>query len=137
VDRHHGGRVLKLPGGVTARIHVTGTDSGGAFTLLTDEAPPGWSLPPHRHANESETIHVISGALWLDVEGERRELGAGDTAFVTPGSLHSGGTAGDGPVHRLLVFSPAGMEDFFTALADCPDPAAMLELASAYGWTFA
>ena len=127
---------LSLPGGVAARIHLTGADTGGAFMLLTDECPPGWSLPPHRHANESETIHVVSGALWTEIEGERRELTAGDTAFVPQGALHSGGTLGDEPVHRVLIFSPAGMEHFFEALAKTSEPEAMLELATAHGWTF-
>jgi quercetin dioxygenase-like cupin family protein len=137
VTEHGAGRVLELPGGVRARVHVTGRDSGGAFTLLTDEAPPGWSLPPHRHANESETIHIVSGTLWLDLEGEHRELEAGETAFIPRGSVHSGGTLGAESVRRVLVFAPAGMEDFFAALADSPDPAAAAELARAYGWTFA
>jgi quercetin dioxygenase-like cupin family protein len=129
--------LLRLPGGVEARIHVTGDESGGAFVLLTDAAPPGWALPPHRHANESETIHITRGALWLEVEGARRELRAGDTAFVARGALHSGGTLGDERVERVVVFSPAGMERFFTALAATSDPAAMLELATAHGWAFA
>lgn len=130
------GRILELPGGVRTRIHVTGEDTGGAFTLLTDEVPPGWRLPPHRHATESETIHIMSGQLWLDVAGERRKLVVGDTAHVPSGTLHSGGTLGDHPAQRLLVFAPAGMERFFVALAECVEPTAKLELASAYGWTF-
>lgn len=120
-----------------ARVHVTGAQSGGAFTLITDTAPPGWSLPPHRHARESETIHVTAGALWLDIEGKRRELAAASTAFVPRGILHSGGTLGDAPVERVVIFSPAGMEDFFTQLTELSDPDAMLELAARHGWTFA
>ena len=128
--------LLRLPGGVEARIHVRGEQTGGAFVLLTDTGPPGWSLPPHRHANESETIHVTAGALWLEVEGQRRELRAGDTAHVPPGTLHASGTLGDAPVHRVVVFSPAGMEDFFAALAEAPDASDMLALAHRYGWRF-
>ena len=130
------GEPLRLPGGVEARIHVTGADSGGAFVLLTDTAPPGWSLPPHRHANESETIHITRGALWLEVEGVRRELRAGETAFVPQGALHTGGTLGTERVERVVVFAPAGMERFFTALAETTDPAVMLALATEHGWTF-
>ena len=130
------GAPLQLPGGVEARIRVTGAESDGSFVLLTDVAPPGWSLPPHRHANESETIHITSGAMWLDVDGNRRTLAAGDTAFIPRGTLHGGGTAGDEPVHRVLVFSPAGMEDCFTAMASTTEPAAMLELATKHGWAF-
>ncbi len=127
---------LHLPGGVRARIHVTGDDTGGAFTLLTDVGPPGWSLPPHRHARESETIHVTAGALWMEVDGERRDLTPGETIHVPRGVLHSGGTLGDDPVHRVVVFAPAGMEHFFEALAVTSDPGEMLQLARDHGWTF-
>ena len=128
--------MLQLPGGVRARIHVTGGETGGAFVLLTDEAPPGWALPPHRHANESETIHITAGALWMEVEGERTELRAGESVHIPRGTLHTGGTLGDDPVQRVVIFAPAGMEQFFTALAATTDPAEMARLASRYGWTF-
>ena len=58
-------------------------------------------------------------------------------AFIPAGSLHATATAGDEPVHRVLVFSPAGMEEFFVALATATDPAAMRDLATRYGWSFA
>jgi quercetin dioxygenase-like cupin family protein len=128
--------VLRLPGGVEARVHVSGRQSGGAFTLVTDIAPPGWSLPPHRHARESETIHITAGALWLEVEGRRRELRVGDTAFIPRGAVHSGGTLGDDAVHRVLVFAPAGMDEFFELLAGTNDAGEMLALATKYGWSF-
>lgn len=94
---------LGLPGGVRARIHATGADTGGTFTLLTDVAPPGWALPPHRHANESETILVTAGALWLEVDGERRELRAGDAVTIPRETLHAGGTLGTDPVERVAA----------------------------------
>jgi quercetin dioxygenase-like cupin family protein len=127
---------LRLPGGVEARIRVSGAETDGSFVLLTDVAPPGWSLPPHSHTNESETIHITSGSMWLDVDGDRRDLVAGHTAFIPRGTRHSGGTLGDQPVQRVLVFSPAGMEDFFTAVASTADRAAMLDLATKHGWVF-
>jgi quercetin dioxygenase-like cupin family protein len=128
--------VLELPGGVEMRVQVDGEQSGGAFCLLTDVVPPGWSLPAHRHANESETIHITAGRLWLDVDGERLELGPGDTAFVPRDTTHSGGTVGDEPARRVLVFSPAGMEQFFVAMASAQEPDEMLALANSYGWRF-
>jgi quercetin dioxygenase-like cupin family protein len=109
--------VLRLPGGVEAGIHVRGSETGNAFALLTDVCPPGWTLPRHRHAREAETIHITAGALWLEVDGQRREMHPGDTAIIPSGTLHSGGTLSVEPVRRVLVFSPAGMEQFFERLA--------------------
>jgi quercetin dioxygenase-like cupin family protein len=136
VPEHVSSSVLHLPGGVRARVHVTGDDSGGALVVMTDEAPPGWALPPHRHANESETIHVTAGSFWIEMDGRHEELTAGGTVHVPRGTLHSGGTLGDEPVHRVVIFAPAGMEHFFRALAGTRDRAAMLRLAGEHGWTF-
>ena len=128
--------MLRLPGGVEATIAVSGADTDGRFTLITDEAPPGWSLPPHRHLDASETITIVSGALWFELDGERSELHAHDTVHVPAGTLHTGGTLGDEPVRRAVVFSPAGMDELFTALAEVTDPAEGLELAQRHGWRF-
>ena len=128
--------ILRLPGDGQARIQVRGVDTGGAFTLITDAWPPGWSLPSHRHANESETVHVTAGALWMEIDGERVELRPGDTVHVPRGVVHGGGTLGDEPVERVLVFAPAGMEEFFERLAQAGDAQTMLRLAGEFGWDF-
>ena len=126
---------LDLPGGVRVTIGLDGEATAGALTLLVDRPPVGWSLPPHRHRNESETIHVVAGRFELIVEGERRELGPGDSAHVPRGALHSGGNIGDEQGQRVVVFSPAGVEGWFRAVAAEPERAG--ELALAYGWEFA
>src|SRR5207245_8180242 len=52
-------RVVWMPGGVRTEIHLVSQDTGGAFCLLVDHPPAGWSLPAHRHRNETETIHIV------------------------------------------------------------------------------
>ncbi len=127
---------LMLPGGVRATILVRGDQTEGSLTVMSDCAPAGWCLPPHRHAGENETIHVTKGRLWMVIDGERRVLAPGDTAHVPAGVLHEGGTEGDGPVERLIVFSPGGMERLFEQLAETTDPEEAFRLATAFGWTF-
>ena len=129
------GEDLELPGGVRVTIGLDGEATGGALTLLVDRPPIGWALPPHRHRNESETIHVVAGRFELTIDGERRELGPGDSAHVPAGTLHSGGNIGDVEGRRVVVFSPAGVEGWFRAVAAEPERAG--ELALAYGWEFA
>ena len=126
---------LELPGGVRVTIGLAGEATEGAFALLVDRPPVGWSLPPHRHRNESETIHVVAGRFELVVEGERRELGPGDSVHVPRGTLHEGRNIGDDEGRRVIVFSPAGVEGWFRAAAAEPDRAG--ELALEYGWEFA
>jgi quercetin dioxygenase-like cupin family protein len=130
-----------MPGGVRTEVHLTGEDTGGAFCLLVDEPPAGWSLPPHRHRNEAETIHVVNGAFWMEVEGQPLRLEAGQTVHVPCGVVHAGGTLGDEPGRRVIVFSPAGLERFFLE-AGAPAPgeeagrAEALEAATRHGWEF-
>lgn len=55
-------QVVWMPGGVRTEIHLTGADTDGAFCLLVDEPPAGWSLRAHIHTDAAETIHVLDGA---------------------------------------------------------------------------
>src|SRR4051812_13954778 len=132
--------VVWMPGDVRTEIHLTGEDTAGAFCLLRDELPPGWELPPHRHAAEAETMHVLSGSMAVVVDGEERVVGAGETVHVPRGVLHSGRNAGAEQLRRIVMFSPAGIEGFFLeAGADSPgevDARAALDSALRHGWTF-
>jgi len=135
-------RVVHMPGGVRTEIHLAGEDTAGAFCLLVDEPPPGWSLPPHSHANEAETIHVLSGELEVDVDGRPARLAAGDTIHVPQGARHATRNVGAGSVRRVVVFSPAGLERFFLEVGTpSPDTTAQpqdaLAAALRHGWRFA
>lgn len=130
-----------MPGPIRVEVHVTGRDTGGAFCLLVDHPPVGWSLPAHRHEHESETIHVVEGRFEMVVAGVRTEVGPGESVHVPRGVEHSGATIGDVPGRRVIVFAPAGMERFFLS-AGSPDPGAsadagrMMRLAHEHGWRF-
>jgi quercetin dioxygenase-like cupin family protein len=130
-----------MSGGVRAEIQLTGADTEGAFCLLLDEPPAGWSLPAHIHIDAAETIHVIEGEFEMIVEGTSRRLGPGQTLHIPAGVVHAGGNVGAGPGRRMLVFSPAGMEEFFRE-AGAPSPeaevdrGAALESALRHGWRF-
>jgi quercetin dioxygenase-like cupin family protein len=133
--------VVWMPGGVRTEIRLTGADTGGAFCLLVDEPPAGWSLPPHVHEGAAETIHVLEGEFETTVAGIAERSGPGQTAHIPAGVVHSGGNVGDGPGRRLLIFSPAGMEEFFRQ-AGAPsseleiDRRMALEAARRHGWRF-
>lgn len=130
-----------MPGGIRIEIQLGGEDTDGAFCLLVDEPPAGWSIPAHRHRDEAETIHVVAGTFEVEVDGVRSRLGPGQTVHVPRGAVHSSGNVGDEPGRRLVVFSPAGIERFFLeAGADSPDaavdPRAGLAVAVRHGWEF-
>jgi quercetin dioxygenase-like cupin family protein len=119
-----------MPGGLRLQIHLESEDTGGAFCLVEDHPPEGWSLPPHQHLNESETVYVVEGEFESVVDGERRTLGPGDTVHIPAGVVHSGGGHG----RRLLLFAPGGVERFFLEASE--DGADVLSIAERYGWRF-
>lgn len=130
-----------MPGGVRTEIRLGAEQTGGAYCLLIDEPPPGWSLPAHRHVGESETIHVVAGEFAMDVAGERSRLRAGDTVHVPAGVVHGGANAGREAGRRLVLFHPAGVERFFREVgaaspSEAVDVPAVLESAVRHGWEF-
>ncbi len=73
-----------MPGGVRTEIQLTGEDTGGAFCLLVDHPPAGWSLPPHRHHQEAETIHIVEGDFEMEIDGARSRLSAWTRQSTSP-----------------------------------------------------
>jgi quercetin dioxygenase-like cupin family protein len=134
-------RVVWMPGGTRTEIHLGDEDTAGAFCLLVDHPPPGWSLPPHLHHGTAETIHIVEGAFEVEMQGRRIPLTAGETVHVHADTVHATANVGDTEGRRVLVFSPAGMERFFleagAPTADEPmDAAKALEAAIRHGWEF-
>lgn len=134
-------RVVWMPGRVRTEIHLITDDTGGAFCLLVDHPPPGWALPAHRHHNEAETIHIVEGDFEMEVDGARSQLSAGQTIHIPRGAIHSGANVGQQLGHRIVLFSPAGMERFFleagapSADSEIDLPAALAS-ATRHGWEF-
>jgi quercetin dioxygenase-like cupin family protein len=131
--------VLWMPGGVRTEIHLDGAQTDGALCLVVDHPPQGWSLPPHRHLTEAETIHIIVGEFEIELEGEQAHLSAGQTIHIPRGAVRAGANVGAQPGRRLVVFSPAGIEGFFREVgAASPDAepggSAVAAVAMRYGW---
>ena len=134
-------KVVWMPGNVRTEIHLTGEDTAGAFCLLRDTLPPGWALPPHRHPDAAETIHMIAGELGYSLrDGDEQLARAGETVYVPAGVRHATCNAGSGELRRLVTFSPAGMERFFMeAGAERPEESDLQEVLRAAlrnGWEF-
>lgn len=132
--------VVWMPGGVRTEIHLGAAETGGAMCLVVDHPPEGWSLPRHRHRDEAETIHVIAGHFVMTVGDEERLLGPGDTLHIPPGVPHDGRLLG-GVGHRLITFTPGGMERFFLEAgsrhpSSSTNLAHALAAATANGWEF-
>src|SRR5262245_66643429 len=130
-------------------ICLSGEDTGGAYCLLDVNLASGIGVPRHIHTREDEAYFVLAGELEVIVGDEKFVLRAGDTLMAPSVIPHQLRNSGDIENHYLLVFSPAGFEEFvrITALpapndAIAPtEPQAVAirnvhELAAEYGIQF-
>jgi mannose-6-phosphate isomerase-like protein (cupin superfamily) len=130
-----------MPGAVRTEIHLVGRETDGAFCLLVDHPPPRWSLPDHLHRGVAETIYIIEGEFEMTVDGKSSILRAGQTVHVPADVVHSGGNVGQANGRRVVMFSPAGMEDFFLEVG-APSAETEIEVRTAvasalrHGWEF-
>jgi mannose-6-phosphate isomerase-like protein (cupin superfamily) len=100
--------------GVTMTIHLSGTETGGKFSLIEDTTPPGGDGGLQIHSREDEAIYLLSGAL---------DVSIGDRAFTqTPGQSyfpHRLRNADARPARALLMNTP-GTSDEFVCRAGIP-----------------
>jgi Cupin domain len=64
--------------------------------------------PAHYHPSQDEHFEVLEGTLTARVDGEKRELGPGETLDVPRGTIHQMWNAGDAPVRARWQTRPAG-----------------------------
>lgn len=130
-------------------ILLSGKDTGGAYCLLDMRVAPGLGVPRHTHTREDEAYFVRSGELEAIVGDQVFTLKAGETLIAPrniPHQLRNSGTIAN---HYLIMFSPAGFEEFLKATSvPAPDDAVapteppavavrnVFELATKYGIRF-
>ncbi|WP_315315356.1 cupin domain-containing protein [Pantoea vagans] len=72
-----------LGGGVTRRVLA----HGGTMMAVEVSFEKGSTGPLHHHPHEQLT-YVLSGRFAFTIEGETREVGAGDTLYKAPDVVH-------------------------------------------------
>jgi len=98
----------------------------------TCELAPGGSLHAHVHAYE-ELVYVLSGRGVLTIDGDAREIGPDECAFIGVGATHSWHNPGDGPLRWIDLETPQHVpgrtppDTFFTG-APAPTDGAPLDI---------
>jgi len=111
------GRVLRAFG-EEVTILLDGERTAGKLTMWTEITPPGGGPPPHYHVNEEELFYVISGRVGFLANDNWHEVGAGGTAFMPCGLVHTFKNVGDQPSSMLVMTMPSGIEKFFARCAE-------------------
>ena len=107
--------------------------TNGAFALLEYRSQPGHEPPPHIHLGQDELLYLLEG----EIEAYTPTLTAavvraGEALFLPRGQAHAWYVTS--PQLRMLIMTkPAGIDDYFTAMAE---PATSLDLPE-QGTTYA
>jgi quercetin dioxygenase-like cupin family protein len=111
------GRLLDL-GTFKAVVLADGNDTAGDLTVLqTQDEPPGFGPPLHRHRDAAEAFFVLEGEYLMFVDGEQDRCPPGTFVYVPRDVPHTFKVSSPGPGKKLNLFTPAAMVGFFEALA--------------------
>jgi len=131
-------------GQLEIRYLLDGTVTGAGFGMFELTVGPGARVPPpHSHTNNEEAVYVLEGTLRYRVDGEVRDLKAGERMYTPRGSVHAFSNPHDRPAKALIMLTPDIGAQYFRDIAEVasapggPNPAAMVELMTRYGLVLA
>lgn len=129
------GRPVDL-GGFRMLIKATNEESGGAFSLLEADEPPGFGPPLHIHHDAAEAFYVLEGEYNIFLDGREFLCPAGSFIFI-PAGLPHGFRVGGVPSRKLNLYAPAAMVGYFDELSDAVsggevDPDVVDQIAGRY-----
>ena len=111
------GHVLDL-GNFKAEVLASADQTAGTFSLLlTQEEPPGFGPPLHRHRDAAEAFFVMGGEYLMFFGDDQQACPPGTFVYVPRGLPHTFQVTSSGPGRKLNLFSPAAMVGFFEELA--------------------
>ena len=132
-------------GEMTIRFLLEREQSDGSVAMFEFDVPAGSRVAaPHSHDGYEETIYGLAGALVWTIEGESREVGAGEVVCIPRGAVHHFANTGDLDATALAIVTPGILgPDYFrevaailaSATAGPPDLAAIGDVMRRHGLT--
>jgi mannose-6-phosphate isomerase-like protein (cupin superfamily) len=129
------GRSIDL-GGFQMSVKASGNETGGVFSLLEANEPPGFGPPLHIHHDAAEAFYLLEGEYIIFLDGREVSCPAGSFIFIPLGLPH-GFRVGSMASRKLNFYAPAAMLGYFDELSDAirngdPDPADISQIADKY-----
>lgn len=107
--------------GLDITVKTDGTSTRDAYSLFEYAVPARTDgPPPHVHTREDESFICLAGQLDVQLGGEDFVLRHGDYLFLPREVVHTFRNSSDEEARVISVVSPAGLEDYYQALADLP-----------------
>lgn len=120
--------VVRLPGegrtlGAGSNVityKLAATEARGAFSVLERVVPPRFESPPQPHTNTREdwASYVLDGALVFQLGDREVAAPAGSLVFVPRGVFFRWWNPQDAPAKCLMIYAPAGFEEYFSEVMD-------------------
>lgn len=104
--------------GTLATVKAGDAQTGGAFTLIEQVAPPGFRPPPHVHEAEDEAFYVLAGILRVTCDGQRWDAAPGAFVFLPRGVPHAFEVVSPEPARLLQLTVPARFEQFVAEVGE-------------------
>ena len=94
-------------GGIGIEFLVDADDSDGAVTVFECSVAAGAKVPaPHSHDAFEETIYGLEGVTTWTVDGEPRDVGAGEAICIRRSQVHGFVNRGTSDAKFLAVATP-------------------------------
>ena len=119
------------------RVKASAAETGGAFSMLEADEPPGFGPPLHIHRDCAEAFYVLAGEYRIFLGGEEFACPTGSFIYIPVGQTH-GFRVGTVPSRKLNLYLPAAMIGYFDELSatiaeGSPDPDAVDAIGRRYG----
>jgi quercetin dioxygenase-like cupin family protein len=114
------GRTVEGPVGGPVQFKAVGKQTGDNLVVFVNLIQPGDGPPEHIHTNCDEAWLITEGTFRFKLDGKVQEAPAGAFVFVPRGVKHCFQNVGLLPANLFVMFTPAGMENFFEEFATLP-----------------
>jgi mannose-6-phosphate isomerase-like protein (cupin superfamily) len=110
------GRAIDL-GAFGMTVKANAEQTGGIFSLLEAEEPPGFGPPLHIHHDAAEAFYVLEGEYVMFLDDREVMCPAGSFVFIPAGMRH-GFRVGAVASRKLNFYFPAAMVGYFDDLSE-------------------
>ncbi|MFD0207298.1 MULTISPECIES: cupin domain-containing protein [Saccharothrix] len=94
-------------------IKAGAAETDGAMGLIEVVVPPLSGPPLHTHKNEDEAFYILDGKFQVVANDRELIVEPGGFIYLPKGTFHRFQNIGGSHGKLLLLFTPAGFEDYF------------------------
>ena len=98
-------------------VKVSAADTGGAYALMEDNLKKEFALGLHLHRQHAETFYILDGDVNFHIDGDWIVAKTGACVHIPPGVPHAVDLPSGGTGRMLMIFQPAGFDQFLAQLA--------------------